>query len=479
ATVGDIIQVRPGERIPLDGVVLEGHSALNTVALTGESVPREVGPRDVVMSGCINTSGVLLIQVEKEYDDSTVAKILDLVENASSKKAETENFITRFARFYTPIVVVIAAILAVVPPMILHEPFSGWVYRALVFLVISCPCALVISIPLTFFSGLGVCSRHGVLVKGSNYLEALAQMETAVFDKTGTLTQGQFIVSEVHPIFMAEDELLYYAACAESISNHPIAEAIRKANQQSFSADVVQSAEELAGHGVSAMIEGHHVLAGNYRLMEQYQIDFDRVDAMDTIVYIAIDRVFRGWIRIADTVKPDAKEMVAQLKTLGVHNIVMLTGDNQNAAEQVAKQLGITKIFSQLLPGDKVACLEQLLAKKSPKATVAFTGDGLNDAPVLARADVGIAMGGLGSDAAIEAADVVIMNDQPSKLADAVRIARKTRTIVTQNIVFVLAIKFLVLLLGALGHATMWMAVFADVGVAFLAILNAVRIMKY
>ncbi|MBQ5369214.1 MAG: cadmium-translocating P-type ATPase [Peptococcaceae bacterium] len=478
-TVGDIIQVRPGERIPLDGIVLEGHSALNTVVLTGESVPREVGPQEVVMSGCINTSGVLLIQVEKEYDDSTVAKILDLVENASSKKAETENFITRFARFYTPIVVVIAAILAVVPPMILHEPFSGWVYRALVFLVISCPCALVISIPLTFFSGLGVCSRHGVLVKGSNYLEALAQMETAVFDKTGTLTQGQFTVSEVHPIFMAEDELLYYAACAESISNHPIAEAIRKANQQSFTADVVQRAEELAGHGVSAMIEGHHVLAGNYRLMEQYQIDFDRVDAIDTIVYIAIDQVFRGWIRIADTVKPDAKEMVAQLKTLGVHNIVMLTGDNQNTAEQVAKQLGITKIFSQLLPGDKVACLEQLLAKKSPKATVAFTGDGLNDAPVLARADVGIAMGGLGSDAAIEAADVVIMNDQPSKLADAVRIARKTRTIVTQNIVFVLAIKFLVLLLGALGHATMWMAVFADVGVAFLAILNAVRIMKY
>ena len=478
-TVGDIIQVRPGERIPLDGVVLEGHSALNTVALTGESVPREVGPQEVVMSGCINTSGVLLIQVEKEYDDSTVAKILDLVENASSKKAETENFITRFARFYTPIVVVIAAILAVVPPMILHEPFSGWVYRALVFLVISCPCALVISIPLTFFSGLGVCSRHGVLVKGSNYLEALAQMETAVFDKTGTLTQGQFTVTEVHPIFMAEHELLYYAACAESISNHPIAEAIRKANQQSFTADVVQRAEELAGHGVSAMIEGHHVLAGNYRLMEQYQIDFNRVDAMDTIVYIAIDRVFRGWIRIADTVKPDAKEMVAQLKTLGVHNIVMLTGDNQNTAEQVAKQLGITKIFSQLLPGDKVACLEQLLAKKSPKATVAFTGDGLNDAPVLARADVGIAMGGLGSDAAIEAADVVIMNDQPSKLADAVQIARKTRTIVTQNIVFVLAIKFLVLLLGALGHATMWMAVFADVGVAFLAILNAVRIMKY
>ena len=478
-TVGELIQVRPGERIPLDGVVLQGNSALNTVALTGESVPREVGPQDVVMSGCINTSGVLLIQVEKEYEDSTVAKILDLVESASSKKAETENFITRFARFYTPIVVMIAAFLAVVPPMILQEPFSGWVYRALVFLVISCPCALVISIPLTFFSGLGVCSRHGILVKGSNYLEALARMETAIFDKTGTLTQGKFTVTEVQSIFMEENELLYYAACAESISNHPIADAICKANKNALTADVVQSAEEIAGHGVSAKIAGHHVLAGNHRLMEQYQIDFNRVDAIDTIVYIAIDQVFHGWIRIADMVKPDAKEMIAQLKILGVHNIVMLTGDNQNAAEQVANQLGINKIFSQLLPGDKVACLEQLLAKKSPKTTVAFTGDGLNDAPVLARADIGIAMGGLGSDAAIEAADVVIMNDQPSKLADAVRIARKTRTIVTQNIVFVLAIKVLVLILGAVGHATMWMAVFADVGVAFLAILNAVRIMKY
>ncbi len=477
--VGDIIQIRPGERIPLDGVVLEGHSALNTVALTGESVPREVAPGQQVMSGCINTSGVLTVQVEKEYEDSTVAKILDLVENATSKKAETENFITKFARYYTPIVVIIAAFLAVVPPMILHEPFSGWVYRALVFLVISCPCALVISIPLTFFSGLGVCSRHGVLVKGSNYLEALAHMETAVFDKTGTLTKGQFSVTEVHADGISEEDLLYYAACAESISNHPIAQAIQQANKKAFAAEAVQHAEEIAGHGIAATVDGHTVLAGNYRLMTQHNIVCEQVDVADTIIYSAIDGKFSGWILIADELKSDAKDMVTRLKSLGVSNIVMLTGDNQHSADQIAETLGITKVFAQLLPGDKVHRLEELLAQKTPKATVAFTGDGLNDAPVLARADVGIAMGGLGSDAAIEAADVVIMNDQPSKLADAVQIARKTNTIVKQNIVFVLAIKLIVLLLGALGMATMWMAVFADVGVAFLAILNAVRIMKY
>ena len=477
--IGDIIQVRPGERIPLDGIVLEGHSALNTVALTGESMPREVAAGDPVMSGCINTSGVLLVAVEKEYEDSTVAKILDLVENASSKKAETENFITKFARYYTPIVVVIAALLAVVPPMILHEPFSGWVYRALVFLVISCPCALVISIPLTFFSGLGVCSRHGILVKGSNYLEALAQIETAVFDKTGTLTKGQFSVTDVHAVNCTEEELLYYAACAESISNHPIAEAIRKANKQHISANALQNAEELAGQGISAAVNGRRILVGNYRLMQENKIMCAEIGTVHTIVYTAVDDNFAGWIVIADEIKPDAKEMVTQLKALGVADIVMLTGDHENTANQTAAQLGITRVFSQLLPGDKVTCLEQILQEKSQKGTVAFTGDGLNDAPVLARADVGIAMGGLGSDAAIEAADVVIMNDQPSKLADAVQIARKTRSIVTQNIVFVLAVKLLVLLLGAAGLATMWMAVFADVGVAFLAILNAVRIMKY
>ena len=477
--VGDVIQVRPGERIPLDGKVLEGHSSLNTVALTGESVPREVTTGDTVMSGCINTSGVLIVHVEKEYEDSTVAKILDLVENASSKKAETENFITRFARYYTPIVVIIAAILAVLPPIVLQEPFSGWIYRALVFLVISCPCALVISIPLTFFSGLGVCSRHGILVKGSNYLEALARLETAVFDKTGTLTQGRFAVTAVHTIDCTEEQLLYYAACAESISNHPISEAIQNANKYTIAADVLQEAEEIAGHGISAIVDGHRVLAGNHRLMQANNIACEAIDTLHTIIYVAVDGALAGWIIIADEIKPDAKQMVTQLKTLGVNNIVMLTGDNQATAEQVAQQLGITQVFSQLLPGDKVACLEQLLVQKSPKAAVAFTGDGINDAPVLARADVGIAMGGLGSDAAIEAADVVIMNDQPGKLADAVQIARKTRTIVTQNIVFVLAVKFLVLLLGAAGLATMWMAVFADVGVAFLAILNAVRIMKY
>ena len=442
-------------------------------------MPHEVAAGDPVMSGCINTSGVLLVAVEKEYEDSTVAKILDLVENASSKKAETENFITKFARYYTPIVVIIAALLAVVPPMILHEPFSGWVYRALVFLVISCPCALVISIPLSFFSGLGVCSRHGILVKGSNYLEALAQIETAVFDKTGTLTKGQFSVTDVHAVNCTEEELLYYAACAESISNHPIAEAIRKANKQHISANALQNAEEIAGQGISAAVNGRRILVGNYRLMQENKIMCAEIDTVHTIVYTAVDDNFAGWIVIADEIKPDAKEMVAQLKALGVADIVMLTGDHDNTANQTAAQLGITRVFSQLLPGDKVTCLEQILQEKSQKGTVAFTGDGLNDAPVLARADVGIAMGGLGSDAAIEAADVVIMNDQPSKLADAVQIARKTRSIVTQNIVFVLAVKLLVLLLGAAGLATMWMAVFADVGVAFLAILNAVRIMKY
>lgn len=476
---GDIIQIRPGEKIPLDGVVLDGHSTLDTVALTGESVPREVEPGNPVMSGCINTSGVLTVRVEKEYEESTVAKILDLVENASSKKAEAENFITRFARYYTPIVVVIAAMLAVVPPMVLGEPFSGWIYRALVFLVISCPCALVISIPLTFFSGLGVCSRHGILVKGSNYLEALAQLETAVFDKTGTLTKGQFAVTAIHPAGISEEQLLYYTACAESISNHPIAEAVQKANKQAFSANALQEAEEIAGHGIAAVVDGHRVLAGNHRLMEREHVVCEMVEETGTSIYIAVDGTFCGWIVIADELKPDAPDMVTRLKQLGVKDLVMLTGDNPHTAQQVANQLGITQVFSQLLPGDKVDCLEQLLQQKNPNRTVAFTGDGLNDAPVLARADIGIAMGGLGSDAAIEAADVVIMDDQPGKLADAVQIARKTRSIVKQNIIFVLAVKLLVLLLGALGMATMWMAVFADVGVAFLAILNAVRILKY
>ena len=476
--VGNIIQIRPGEKIPLDGLILEGTSSLNTVALTGESVPREVAPGQEVMSGCINTSGVLTVRVEKEYEDSTVAKILDLVENASSKKAETENFITRFARYYTPAVVGIAVVLALLPPVILQAPFQEWIYRALVFLVISCPCALVISIPLTFFGGLGACSRHGVLVKGSNYLEALAKLECAVFDKTGTLTKGEFSVTEVRPIEISREQLLYYAACAESVSNHPIALAIRRANSQHVSAKALQKAEEIAGYGISAMVEGHAVLAGNYRFMKREQISCQRAEETGTIIYIAVDGVFCGSIVIADEIKPDAQTMIGRLKQLGVRDIVMLTGDNQQTAEQVARQLGITKVFSQLLPGDKVHCLEKLLQQKSEKRTVAFTGDGLNDAPVLARADVGIAMGGLGSDAAIEAADVVIMNDQPSKLADAIVIAKETRRIVQQNIVFILAVKAIVLLLGAVGIATMWMAVFADVGVAVLAILNAVRIMR-
>lgn len=476
--VGNIIQIRPGEKVPLDGVVLEGTSTLNTVALTGEAAPREVAPGQQILSGCINTSGMLLVRVEKEYEDSTVAKILDLVENASSKKAETENFITRFARYYTPAVVGIAAMLAVIPPLVLQQPFSGWIYRALVFLVISCPCALVISIPLTFFGGLGACSSHGILVKGSNYLEALAQLETAVFDKTGTLTKGEFSVTEVHPQGCTEEQLLYYAACAESISNHPIAQALQKANPQSITANALQHAEEIAGHGICAEVDGHKVLAGNYRLMERERILCQRAEETGTIVYVALDGAFIGWIVIADEIKPDALQMVTRLKELGVKEIVMLTGDNEKTAERVATQLGITKVFSQLLPGDKVTCMEALLQQKSDKGTISFTGDGLNDAPVLARADVGIAMGGLGSDAAIEAADVVIMDDQPARLADAIVLARQTRRIVQQNIVFILLVKAIVLLLGAIGLATMWMAVFADVGVAVLAILNAVRIIR-
>lgn len=476
--IGDIIQVRPGEKVPLDGVILEGASALDTVALTGESVPRNVAAGQQVLSGCINISGVLTVRVEKEYEDSTVAKILDLVENASSKKADAENFITRFARYYTPVVVGVAVLLALVPPLVTGDPFSPWIYRALVFLVISCPCALVISIPLTFFSGLGACSRHGVLVKGSNYLEALAQLESAVFDKTGTLTKGQFAVTEIHTLDMTQEDLLYYAACAESISNHPIGHAVQVANQRPVTAGSLQKAEEIAGHGISAVVDGRSVLVGNYRLMEQQHISCERVEETGTIIYVAVDGVFCGWIVIADEIKPDAQIMIARLKELGVKQIVMLTGDNQKTAEKVAAKLGITKIFSQLLPGDKVTCLEEILQQKSKQGTVSFTGDGLNDAPVLARADVGVAMGGLGSDAAIEAADVVIMNDQPSKLADAVVIARQTRRIVKQNITFILAIKLLVLILGAVGLASMWMAVFADVGVAVLAILNAVRIIR-
>lgn len=476
--IGDIIQVRPGEKVPLDGVILEGASALDTVALTGESVPRNVAAGQQVLSGCINISGVLTVRVEKEYEDSTVAKILDLVENASSKKADAENFITRFARYYTPVVVGVAVLLALAPPLVTGDSFSPWIYRALVFLVISCPCALVISIPLTFFSGLGACSRHGVLVKGSNYLEALAQLESAVFDKTGTLTKGQFAVTEIHTLDMTQEDLLYYAACAESISNHPIGHAVQVANQRPVTAGSLQKAEEIAGHGISAVVDGRSVLVGNYRLMEQQHISCERVEETGTIIYVAVDGVFCGWIVIADEIKPDAQIMITRLKELGVKQIVMLTGDNQKTAEKVADKLGITKIFSQLLPGDKVTCLEEILQQKSKQGTVSFTGDGLNDAPVLARADVGVAMGGLGSDAAIEAADVVIMNDQPSKLADAVVIARQTRRIVKQNITFILAIKLLVLILGAVGLASMWMAVFADVGVAVLAILNAVRIIR-
>ncbi len=473
--VGELIQVRPGEKVPLDGTVVEGTSSLDATALTGESAPLSVGPGQSVLSGCINTRGLLLVRVEKVYVDSTVARILDLVENASSKKAKTENFITRFAHYYTPIVVGCAALLAILPPLLLGDPFRPWIYRALVFLVISCPCAMVISIPLTFFSGLGACSRHGILVKGSNYLEVLAKLDTAVFDKTGTLTQGRFSVTAVHPVGISRKELLYYASRAESISNHPVALAIRSAAGEH---GAPKSAEEIAGCGISAVVDGHRVLAGNQRLMERESVSYPACEESGTVVYVALDGVFCGSILVSDAVKPDAAEMVRRLRDLRVSRIVMLTGDSARTAEEVASQLGIDEVYSQLLPQDKVTCLERILDEKSSKGAVSFTGDGINDAPVLARADVGIAMGALGSDAAIEAADVVIMDDQPAKLADAVQIARRTRRIVWQNIVFILSVKAIMLILGAVGLATMWMAVFADVGVAVLAILNAARAMR-
>ena len=476
--VGDLIQVRPGEKVPLDGVVIDGSSSLDTVALTGESVPREVVEGDSILSGCINLSGLITVRVEKEYEDSTVAKILELVEHASSRKAGAEKFITRFARYYTPAVVGFAIVLGLIPPLVTGQPFADWIYRSLVFLVASCPCALVISIPLTYFSGLGACSNHGILIKGSNYLEALAEMKCAVFDKTGTLTKGQFVVNDMHTEGMSEEELLYYVACAEQSSNHPIARAVKRANKRKIAGDALEQADEISGFGISAVVDGHSVLVGNARLLEREGIAYMKAENSDTVLYAAIDRKFAGWIAIADEVKADAEQMVSNLKEQGVSKIVMLTGDRKETAEKVANKLGITEAFSQLLPGDKVSAMEDILKKKGEKETVAFVGDGINDAPVLARADIGIAMGGLGSDAAIEAADVVILDDQLNKIPKAVALARRARQLIKQNVVFILTIKFAVLFLGAIGVANMWMAVFADVGVAVLAILNGIRIIK-
>ena len=477
--IGDIILVRPGEKVPLDGTVVEGHSMLDASALTGESIPREVETGAEVLSGCININGVLTIEVQKEFGESTVSKILNLVENATSKKSNSENFITKFAAVYTPIVVIAAVLLAAIPPLVIPgATFSVWVYRALTFLVVSCPCALVISIPLSFFGGIGGASRAGVLVKGSNYLEALARTELVVFDKTGTLTKGVFEVQEIHVVNLAKEELLELAAYAESHSNHPISLSLKRAYGKDIDNARIENVEEISGHGVLALVDGQRVLAGNVKLMKRENIDYAKDEVAGTVVHIAVDGAYSGYIVIADQVKEDAQKAIRALKAAKIRQTVMLTGDNKFVAEKVANELGIDQAFAELLPADKVEKLETLLEKKSPKGVLVFVGDGINDAPVLARADIGIAMGGLGSDAAIEAADVVIMTDEPSKIATAINISQKTLRIANQNITFAIVVKVGVLLLSAVGFATMWGAVFADVGVSVLAILNALRALK-
>ena len=474
--VGDVIVVKPGERVPLDGVVLEGHSTLDTAALTGESLPRPVREGDDVISGCVNQSGLLRVRVTKEFGESTVAKILDLVENASSKKARAENFITKFARVYTPCVVIAAVLLAVVPSLITGD-WSQWT-RALIFLVVSCPCALVISVPLSFFGGIGGASRNGILVKGGSYLETLAQTEIVVFDKTGTLTRGVFNVTAIHPDKISEAELLELAAYAESYSDHPISRSILEAYDKRVDTARIGTVEELAGRGVRAVIDGRTVCVGNSKLMDELGVKWHPCHHVGTTVHVEVDGLYAGHLVISDEVKPDAAEAIRKIKELGVKKTVMLTGDAAAVGERVGKELGLDEVHAQLLPADKVERVEALLKEKSAKGTLAFVGDGINDAPVLSRADVGIAMGGMGSDAAIEAADVVFMDDKPSKLADAIRIARKTCAIVRQNVVFALAVKLLVMVLGAFGVATMWEAVFADVGVSVIAILNAMRALR-
>lgn len=476
--VGDAIVIKAGEKIPLDGVVLEGSSAVDTAALTGESLPRDVAPGDNVVSGCINQSGLLRVRVTKVFGESTVAKILDLVENTSSKKAHAENFITRFARYYTPVVVIGAVLLALIPPLFFNGLWSDWLQRALIFLVISCPCALVISIPLSFFGGIGGASKQGILVKGSNYLEALAQTEVVVFDKTGTLTKGTFQVTAVHPDKIDQNQLLELAALAESYSEHPISRSLREAYKNPIDSSRVTDVEEISGHGVRAKVDGHEVCAGNGKWMDQIGAKWHNCHKVGTVVHVAVDGVYAGHIVISDQVKPDAAWAVRALKRSGVKKTVMLTGDAKAVGEAVAREIGIDEVHTELLPGDKVDQVERLLKEKSEKGKLAFVGDGINDAPVLSRADIGIAMGGLGSDAAIEAADVVLMDDKPSKLAAAMQISRKTLRIVRQNIVFALGIKLLFLALGAFGLANMWEAVFADVGVSVIAILNASRALR-
>lgn len=475
--VGEHIVVKPGEKVPLDGVITTGDSYVDTSAITGESVPRAFHPGDELLSGTINQSGLLTLEVTKPYADSTIAKILDLVENASSQKAPTENFITRFAKVYTPIVVGIAAIMAIVPPLLFGAPFGDWLYRALIFLVISCPCALVISIPLGFFAGIGTASKNGILVKGSNYLEALNDVQTVVFDKTGTLTQGSFSVTTVHSVDQQPDELLALAALVEQHSTHPIGQSILAANQTPLT-KTLSDVQETAGHGISGQLNGQLLQAGKASWLQASGIATLTPSEVGTSVHVAYNNRYLGYIVIADTVKPDAQTAVAQLKHAGIHQIIMLTGDNQPVAQQVSAVLGIDKYQSELLPQDKVAAIAKLTEDRATNGKIVFVGDGINDTPVLARADVGVAMGGLGSDAAIEAADIVLMSDEPTKLATAISIAKYTRRIVWQNIIFALVVKGIFLLLGAFGIATMWEAVFADVGVTLIAILNALRILK-
>lgn len=476
--VGDTIVIKAGERIPLDGVVLEGTSNVDTAALTGESLPREAQPGDDVISGCVNLSGLLRVRVTKAFEESTVAKILDLVENSSSKKAKAENFITKFARYYTPAVVLAAVALALLPPLFASIQWVDSIQRALNFLVVSCPCALVISVPLSFFGGIGGASKNGILVKGGNYLEVLAKTELVVFDKTGTLTRGVFNVTAIHPDHCGEAQLLELAALAESYSDHPISRSLKEAYGKELDASRVSNVEELSGRGVRATVDGRQICAGNDKLMEDIGVSWHPCHRVGTTVHVASDGVYLGHIVISDEVKPDAKEAITALKACGVRRTVMLTGDAKAVGESVAQELGLDEVHTQLLPADKVTRVEALLGEVSPKGALAFVGDGINDAPVLSRADIGIAMGGLGSDAAIEAADIVLMDDKPSKLADAIRIARRTLAIVRQNIVFALAVKFLVLALSAAGVANMWEAVFADVGVSVIAILNAMRALK-
>ena len=479
--VGTVIVVQPGEKVPIDGVITEGSSTLNTSALTGESLPREAKAGDEVISGCINMTGLLKIQTTREFGESTVSKILELVENSSSRKSRSENFISKFARYYTPAVCYGALVLAILPPIVrmlalgLAPEWGDWIYRALTFLVISCPCALVISIPLSFFAGIGGASHEGVLVKGSNYLETMAQTKYVVFDKTGTMTQGVFEVSGVHHNTIPEEQLLEYAALAECSSSHPISKSLQKAYGKPIDRNRVTDIEEISGHGVKAKVDGVEVAVGNAKLMKQMNLPYSECHEVGTIVHVAVDGTYAGHILISDQLKPHAKQAIQDLKRAGITKTVMLTGDMKRVADQVAAELGIDEVHSELLPADKVAKVEELLAKKGEKEKLAFVGDGINDAPVLSRADIGIAMGALGSDAAIEAADVVLMDDDPQKIAKAIKISRKCLRIVYENIYFALGIKAICLILGALGIANMWMAIFADVGVMVIAVLNAIR----